>query len=103
MQKHVLELLTQHKVVAYLSGDDHEMQVLEAGNVTMVVSGGGARAKNDLKAGGIRETLFQTGTHGFATVAVTRDEFAVSIINGRGKAVYRTVRLHPDAASRGSR
>jgi tartrate-resistant acid phosphatase type 5 len=88
MQKKLEPLMVTHGVSAYLCGDDHELQVMQSKGVIHLLSGGGSRAKKDLKPKGIPQTIFQAGVHGFMWVAVKRNLFQVEVYNQHAEKLF---------------
>jgi tartrate-resistant acid phosphatase type 5 len=91
LRARLLPAMARYGVTAYMCGDDHELQVLEADGVLLLLSGGGARAKSDLKAP-LNETVFQAGVHGFMTVSVAAARVAVTVHDRTGTVLHRVER-----------
>lgn len=91
MQKKLLPTMTKHRVAVYFSGDDHDLQVLREDGIWFAVSGGGARAKNDLKPSGVKQTVFQAGVHGFMHMLVQNaTHAALSVYNKNSVRLFAT-------------
>jgi len=85
--EHILPLLQEYKVQAYINGHDHDLQHLQAGSVNLFCCGAGSK---------VRPTTITPHTHfaqsvpGFITVSLRADELVVRMINDAGKMVYST-------------
>lgn len=89
MQKKLEPLFRTYGVGVYMCGDDHELQVMRSQGVLYVLSGGGARAKKDLKPNGIPQTVFQAGVHGFMHAVVNATTFSLWTYNQIGELLHR--------------
>jgi tartrate-resistant acid phosphatase type 5 len=81
MRKVLEPLFRKYGVALYLCGDDHELQMMESEGVVHLLSGGGARAKHDLKKKGVPQTFFQSGVNGFMRVEVKKETLDVQVFN----------------------
>ncbi|CUG94444.1 acid phosphatase, putative [Bodo saltans] len=88
MQKKLEPVMVKYGVSAYLCGDDHELQVMQSKGVVHLLSGGGSRAKKDLKPNGIAQTVFQAGVNGFMWVAVKRSSLLVEVYNQHAEKLF---------------
>lgn len=88
MQKKLEPYFAKYGVSAYMCGDDHELQVMRSKGVVHLLSGGGARAKKDLKPNGVPQTVFQAGVHGFMWVKVNRSDVDVEVYNRRAELLF---------------
>ena len=92
-------LFKQHRVAAYLCGDDHDLQVLRHDAVLHVLSGAGARARgrDDLKKPLPGKTLWQDSVHGFASLVLTASQLEAVIFDERAREIYRVRHPNPNA------
>lgn len=89
MQKKLEPVMVKYGVTAYLCGDDHELQVMQSKGVVHLLSGGGSRAKKDLKPKGIPQTVFQAGVHGFMWASIHRTSFDVEVYNQHAEMLFK--------------
>lgn len=85
----VLPLLEGYGVDVYISGHEHDLQLLEPVNgVHQVVSGAGASVRDTL----CREnSIYAAGLLGFMAFRVSREEMVISVILDEGKRDYAYV------------
>lgn len=86
MIEKVLPLLEKYGVSIYISGHDHDLQIIrQANGFIQVVSGAGCRLRDTL----CREnSLYAASLLGFTAFRVSRDEMVVSVILHEGKRDY---------------
>jgi tartrate-resistant acid phosphatase type 5 len=83
-----LPLLQKHKVQAYFAGHDHDLQHLKAGEVHLLISGGGSEHR---PVTAIPESQFGAGISGFAMASVRADEMQVRFIDNSGNLLHTAV------------
>ncbi len=82
----LLPILTQGNVDFYLSGHDHDMQVLKGpSDLVMVVSGAAAQSRPSHKG---PETLFNTGGLGFAHFVIEDKQVSLRFIDKAGHELF---------------
>ena len=89
MIERVLPLLQNYGVKLYISGHEHDMQLLRADNgFIQVIAGTGSRARDPL----CREnSLYASSLLGFSAFRVSHDEIVISVILDEGKRDYAYV------------
>lgn len=81
-------VLEKHGVQAYLSGHDHNLQLLKPpGPTYYVVSGAGSKAR---KAGSLENTLFARGVCGFVAATLTDDRLHLEYIEHGGAVLHES-------------
>jgi tartrate-resistant acid phosphatase type 5 len=81
----VLPILQRHQVQAYFCGHDHDLQHLNAGNVSLFISGGGSEHR---PVGELPETQFGLGVSGFAMASLRADDLQVRFIDNKGDTLH---------------
>jgi tartrate-resistant acid phosphatase type 5 len=81
----LLPLLQKHGVQAYFCGHDHDLQHLQSGNTTLIISGGGSE---HLPVFSIAESKFGRSTSGFALASLRAHEMQVRFIDDKGKLLH---------------
>jgi acid phosphatase len=84
----LLPLLQKHGVQTYFCGHDHDLQHLQAGNVTLIISGGGSE---HLPVFIIPESKFSRACSGFALASLRPHEMQVRFIDDQGKLLHTAV------------
>lgn len=84
----LLPILQKHGVQAYICGHDHDLQQLQTGNLTMIISGGGSE---HLPVFWIPESKFSRSSSGFALVSMRPREMQVRFIDDQGKLLHTAV------------
>lgn len=89
MIERVLPLLMNYGVKLYISGHEHDMQLLRVENgLIQVISGAGSRARDTF----CREnSLYAASLLGFSAFRVSHDEIVISAILDKGKRDYAFV------------
>ena len=85
--EHVLPLLQQYKVQAYINGHDHDLQHLQADTVNLFCSGGGSKIRPTRNT---PHTKFARSSSGFMAVALQPERMEVRMISDRGQLLYTT-------------
>jgi len=90
-------VLEKHGVQVYLSGHDHNLQLLKPpGPTHYVVSGAGSRAR---KAGSLEHTLFaRGGVCGFVAATLTDDRLNLEYIDHEGGVLYESTIVPRDGS-----
>ncbi|HEX4141383.1 MAG TPA: tartrate-resistant acid phosphatase type 5 family protein [Candidatus Methylacidiphilales bacterium] len=81
----LLPILQKHHVPAYFAGHDHDLEHLQTGDLTLIVSGGGSR---HLPVFSIRESKFSRAASGFTLVSLRAHEMQVRFIDDQGKLLH---------------
>lgn len=81
----LLPLLKKHKVDFYLSGHDHDKQVIERDGLVFLVSGAGAKTRS-VKQG--RYSKFASSTYGFAHLSIEEDQAHVRYLDKDGEIQF---------------
>jgi len=85
--EHILPLLQQYKVQAYINGHDHDLQHLQAGTVNLFCSGGGSKIRPTTNT---PHTKFAKSSSGFVAVALQPGQMDVRMISDQGQLLYTT-------------
>ena len=92
----LLPVLMRHQVDLYLSGHDHNMQVIERdGEPLYVVTGTGAKW-GDAISQPFPGLLFSSISLGFTHVRVSRDQLMVELHDGDGEKIFNHRLVRPD-------
>ncbi len=83
----LLPLLQKHGVHAYFCGHDHDLQHLQAGDVNLLVSGGGSEHRPNHP---IQQSRFTVSASGLMAVSLTAQAMAVRVIDSTGASIYQT-------------
>ena len=81
----LLPILQKHHVQAYFAGHDHDLEHLQTGDLTLIVTGGGSR---HLPVFTIRESKFSRSSSGFTLVSLRPHEMQVRFIDDEGKLLH---------------
>jgi acid phosphatase len=82
----ILPLLQEYGAQVYFNGHDHDLQHLQAENLTMFCTGAGAKPRPTQSTS---HTLFAKGnTSGFVTVSLQAEKMVVQMINGTGAVLH---------------
>jgi tartrate-resistant acid phosphatase type 5 len=81
----LLPILQKHRVAAYFAGHDHDLEHLQTGDLTLIVTGGGSR---HLPVFTIRESKFSRAASGFTLVSLRAHEIQVRFIDDQGKLLH---------------
>ena len=79
--QNLLPVLQKHGVQAYFCGHDHDLQHLQAGDVTLILSGGGSEHRPVFS---IPESKFSRSASGFALASLRAHELQVRFIDDKG-------------------
>lgn len=82
----LLPLLEKRGVQFYLSGHEHDQQVLELGAITHVVSGGGGTSLRETSKG--PQSVYARSTHGFGYLLIQGDLARLAMLDADGKPLY---------------
>lgn len=83
-------IFQQHKVDAYLTGHEHDLQIIQPKGMHTVqfISGAGS----SIRPAGEREgTIFSVSDGGFMSFSLTEKQLYIQLINGKGQVLYHTV------------
>lgn len=79
-------LFTKYKINLYLSGHEHDQQLLgPVKGVFYIVNGAGSKTR---RTGRQQNTIYANSDTGFAMFRISRDELMVSFINSGGRVKY---------------
>jgi tartrate-resistant acid phosphatase type 5 len=81
----VLPILQKHRVQAYFAGHDHDLQHLKAGDMHLIISGGGSEHR---PVNPIPQTRFGQATSGFALASLRANELQVRFIDNFGHVLH---------------
>ena len=81
----LLPILQKHGVQAYFCGHDHDLQHLQTGKTTLIISGGGSE---HLPVFTIPESKFSRACSGFTLVSLRAHEMQVRFIDDKGKLLH---------------
>jgi len=84
----LLPILQKHRVQAYFAGHDHDLEHLQSGDLTLIVTGGGSR---HLPVFTIRESKFGRSSSGFTLVSLRPHEMQVRFIDDEGKLLHTAI------------
>jgi tartrate-resistant acid phosphatase type 5 len=84
----LLPILQKHRVAAYFAGHDHDLEHLQTGDLTLIVTGGGSR---HLPVFTIRESKFSRAASGFTLVSLRAHEMQVRFIDDEGKLLHTAI------------
>ena len=85
--KHILPLLQQYGVQAYICSHDHDLQHLMAGDINLFISGAGSQVRPT------RETIhtqFAKSSSGITAVSLGADAMDIRMIDNTGTLLYTT-------------
>ena len=82
----LLPLFSRYKVDAYLSGHEHNLQILRRGGLNQFISGGGSDTR---LINPFARRYFAKSAFGFMLFSVRKDKTIVQIINRKGRVLYR--------------
>ena len=85
LKQHILPLLHEYKVQAYINGHDHDLQHLVQGDLNLFCSGAGSQVRFTFAT---PYTKFALTTPGFTTVNLSADQMEVRMIDHRGSHLY---------------
>jgi acid phosphatase len=85
--KHILPLLQEYGVQAYLNGHDHDLQHLMAGDINLFISGAGSQVR-PTKA--TSHTKFAKSSSGITAISLGADAMDVRMIDNHGGLLYTT-------------
>lgn len=85
--EHVLPVLQQYGVQAYINGHDHDLQHLQAGSVNLFCCGAGSTVRPTSVT---PHTQFAVSTPGFTALSLGPKELVVRMLDAYGKVLYRT-------------
>ena len=88
MIDHILPLLQQYKVQAYIAGHDHDLEHLKVGNLDLIVSGGGSEHR---PVSPFASTPFHRSASGFVLASMSAHEMHVRFIDNKGAMLYSTI------------
>ncbi len=88
----LLPVLQKHGVQAYFCGHDHDLQHLQAGDVTLILSGGGSEHRPVFS---IPESKFSRSASGFALVSLRKHEMQVRFVDDKGTLLHTAVVRRP--------
>jgi acid phosphatase len=77
-------VLRKHKVLIYINGHDHCLQVVNQGGIAYVTNGAGSQVYQPVA----KREGFSSGAHGFMTVALTSQKLDFTLIDMTGKTLY---------------
>jgi tartrate-resistant acid phosphatase type 5 len=83
--EHLRPLLERYRVHAYINGHDHDLEHLHERGVHYICSGSGSEAR-DINA--VPQSRFAFANTGFASCALTRDDFRLRFHDSAGRSVY---------------
>lgn len=86
--EHLRPLLERYRVHAYINGHDHDLEHLHERGVHYICSGSGSEAR-DINA--VPQSRFAFANTGFASCALTRDDFRLRFHDSAGRSVYETL------------
>jgi tartrate-resistant acid phosphatase type 5 len=92
--EHLKPLLERHGVDAYVNGHDHDLEHLHEGGVHYICSGSGSEARS---INPVPQSRFAFANTGFASCALTQDEFRLRFHDSSGRTIYEA--LLADGAS----
>lgn len=100
MQKYIRPLLEKYRVDFYLSGHDHDRQLLQpVAGVTYIVSGTAAKSRDTVWA---NNTIFAATDLGFTWFRVTADEFHSQFVNKKGEIEFAQTITKPSSRPGGN-
>jgi acid phosphatase len=85
--EHILPLLHEYGVQAYINGHDHDLQHLMAGQVNLFCSGAGSQVRPTLHT---KHTKFAKASSGFMAMSLGPEAMDVRMIDSRGTLLYTT-------------
>jgi tartrate-resistant acid phosphatase type 5 len=85
--EHILPLLHEYGVQAYINGHDHDLQHLMAGQVNLFCSGAGSQVRPTLHT---KHTKFAKASSGFMAMSLGPEAMDVRMIDSRGALLYTT-------------
>jgi tartrate-resistant acid phosphatase type 5 len=85
--EHILPLLREYGVQAYLNGHDHDLQHLMAGDVNLFCSGAGSQVRPTRHTS---HTRFAKASSGFMAVSLGADAMDIRMIDSKGAMLYTT-------------
>ena len=86
--EHLQPLLERHGVHAYVNGHDHDLEHLHENGVHYICSGSGSEARG---INAVPQSRFAFANTGFASSALTRDEFRLRFHNASGRTIYEAL------------
>jgi tartrate-resistant acid phosphatase type 5 len=78
-------MLEEHKVDFYLSGHDHDKQVIEKDGIPYIVSGAAAKLRNTQQGA---DSIFAISTLGFAHMKISGNSAVVKILDKNGAVEF---------------
>ncbi len=86
--ENLLPMLQKHGVQAYFCGHDHDLQHLQTGNLTLILSGGGSEHRPVFI---IPESKFSRSASGFALATLRAHEMQVRYVDDKGKLLHTAI------------
>ncbi len=88
LKKHLAPLLSQYKVAFFLSGHDHDLQIIERDKCVFVVAGGGSKFRHTKMT---PASLFAKSSLGFAHIIFKRRRAVIKMVSERGEVLFEKV------------
>lgn len=88
VKKHLAPLLKRHKVDFYISGHDHDKELIERDGVAYIVSGAGAKLR-PVSPG--RHTVFARSSLGFAHLLLADEQAMLRFVDADGRVEFEKV------------
>lgn len=94
LKEHLLPVLNEYNVLAYLAGHDHDKQLLSKEKIKtwFIISGASAKLRPEGRG---KQTLFAKSTRGFAWIGVKGDQFVLKFLNEDGLLEYEKTLARP--------
>jgi len=92
------ELLVRHGAALYLSGHDHDLELLDSGRGFLQLVSGAGSSTRSMRWGA--DTLFASASPGHAWVGVERDELTIAFVESERGPVFARAFRHQDLVAR---